>query len=148
MAAAEEGEEGIEKIVETTTETAEETEIETEPRAGTTEIGIETETTGTVTEEIEAETNPGTDSSEMGVLVACLRCYCSFILLCLPVFLCCCCYRPCYVKCSDRRVCICPVLLPVPIRIHVHHFPTIFRGGKKASLSINQTIRRPSFSLP
>eukprot|EP01036_Dinobryon_divergens_P034212 gene34212-44197_t len=123
---AEEGEEGIETTVETTIETAEEIEIGTELPAGTT--GTETTLTGTVTEEIAAETNPGTDRSENGIMkgestlllicderenrestlnVACLCCFCSFI---LPVFLSCC-YRASYVKCPDRRFCICPVLL-------------------------------------
>lgn len=158
-----EGEGGIERTVETTTGT----EIGIEAPAGMTEIETETETSGTVTGVIAAETNLGTDSSENRTMTegdACRyemkeregegdtrRGRRSCVLVLLPcsfvrsVFLSCC-YCASYVKCSERRCYICPVLScllpPVRIRIHAHHFPAIFRGGKKASLSNNQTIRR------
>ena len=122
-----EGEGGIERTVETTTGT----EIGIEAPAGMTEIETETETSGTVTGVIAAETNLGTDSSENRTMTegdACRyemkeregegdtrRGRRSCVLVLLPcsfvrsVFLSCC-YCASYVKCSERRCYICPVL--------------------------------------
>ena len=121
-----EGEGGIERTAETTTGT----EIGIEAPAGMTEIETEIEISGTVTGVIAAETNLGTDSSENRTMTegdACryemkereryeeraskLRACVATLFIrafCIPVLSCC--YCASYVKCSERRCYICPVL--------------------------------------